>query len=534
MQDKSISESLGSFQILMKFIQKSTLVNQASLLAGSSIKEGAFVLKKALDDGDSLHAIFDDPNCQLYLIYLLREHLISEEKFLTGYLYISVLMQFSEKQLIHPEHADARRLDWGKTHVFNSKDSSLLRNYAEHIEAAFDHHISAREIVNYFNSVSGSECWIIGMPYKPHVKNDDVSGMMRTNIQFSPLLQIHSDSSQKYVLIPSIAFSKWLLKKLNPERQIEITPCFGNVGIMSLYEHFHSQNKHPVTIHSAYIKSNPKRIHQSQAGPVPFALHDIFFHCFGASAFKKNEYDFLMQFMIPALQKIVDSESNEVRAMAISMRDIINDLAFNPTNLINKNSLVEYITNKLASDKYGTNDFGQLNEDELVTYFILLQKLCQELYQHKDRSPVDVPGLLEKAINMNFIHDVEFDAEGSREEALKTVASMIYDLQISSLSIKEMRNQLNGSLVSRPEIGLLINKAGFPFLPPLHSFPEDLLHEALHLLKKDIENPHPLLGKNQWGLFSEEKSSIHPGGHFSFTEALRTDATDVKGNKNPS
>lgn len=532
MQDKSISESLSSFQILMKFIQKSTLVNQTSLLAEVSMKEGALVLKKALDDGDFLHAIFEDPNCQLYLIYLLREHLISEEKFLTGYLYISVLMQFSEKQLIHPEHADARRLDWGEIHVFNSQDSSLLRNYAERIEAAFKHHISARDIINYFNSVSGSEGWIIGMPYKPHVENDDVSGMMRTNIQFSPLLQTHSDSNQKYVLIPSIGFSKWLLKKLNPERQIEITPCFGNVGIMSLYEHFHSQNKHPVTIHSAYIKSNPKRIHQSQAGPVPFALHDIFFHCFGASAFSKNEYDFLMQFMIPALQNIVDSESNEVSAMATSMRDTINDLAFNPSNLINKNNLVKYIADKLASDKYGSNDFGQLNEDELVTYFILLQKLCQELYHHKDRSPVDVPSLLEKAINMNFIDNEEFDAGSSREEALMTVVSIIQDLQISSLSITEMSNQLNEYLMTRPEIGLLINKAGFAFLPPLHSFPKDLLHEAILLLKKEKENPNPLLGKNQWGLFSDEKSKTQPGSDFSLSETLQKDVTEVMENKN--
>ncbi|BCA94485.1 hypothetical protein TUM19329_08460 [Legionella antarctica] len=505
MKGKLTSESANAFITLVKFIQKSSLVKDSTFLEGEIIKEGAVNLKKALDDGDSTQSIFNDQNCQLYLIYLLKENLIKEEQFLTGYVYLSVLMQFTEKQLIHPEHAGARRLNWGKVCVFNSKDTSLLHIYAKNIEKKFEFLISAKDIVDYFSSATDSEEWIIGIPYNTQDKNDDVKTMMDTNIQFSPLLQIHTYQDQTFVLTPSTGFTKWLLQKLNSERQIELAPCFGNVGVESLYDYFHSKNKHPITLHSAYIKSNPKKIHQLQAGPVSFALHDIFFHCFGATVFNVQEFYFLMQIMIPTLQKIIDSETGGPKLMALKMRDILNDLAFSSRNFLKQNKLQNYLSQKLHSSMYGSNEWGMLNEDDLLAYFSVLQKICQILYQQKDVSTEYISNLLNNVINMSFIDDVEFDNSTSRREALGTVANVIINLKIADLSTDKMSLKLTDYFATQPEICLMINRAGYEFLPPLHSFPEPLLNEALLISKHGkVSSEENTMGTNPFTLFSHE------------------------------
>ena len=510
MSRSTMPNQTNSFTTLMKYIQKSTLVNDKTLLENAEIKLKATALKSALIDGSAHHPIFDDKNCQLYLIYLLKEELIPPEQFLTGYIYLSVLMQFTEKQLIHPEHIAARRLDWGDVKVFNARNTELLEQYAAKISAAFNHKISTEEIIRYYGSLQNSEGWLIAMPYNSRASGDDVKKMMDTNISSSPLLQKITEQNQDYVLIPSIGFTKWLLQKLNPERQIEIAPCFGNVGIETLYNDLHSQNKHPITIHSAYIKSNPKKIHNMQAGPVPFALHDIFFHCFGGSAFKKDEYHFLMNVMIPTLQKIIDSEKDiAVKSMATKMRDIINDLAYNPRNIIKSENLTNNLRNKLDTNEYGSNEFGQLNENEMPIYFMTLQKLCQELHNRKDISAEYLSNLLNNIINMNFINDVEFVSATSRQEAITSVAAILKTLP-TSLSDEERERKLTDYLLTKPEICLTINRGGFPFLPPLHPLSKDLIKEAiLSIQQVKASASQPSVIKHPSTMFSDFEKPEH-------------------------
>lgn len=55
-------------------------------------------LLEAIKTGDTHHSIFDDSNCYLYLLSLIKNNEISFEIGMTTYVYLLALMQYTERQ----------------------------------------------------------------------------------------------------------------------------------------------------------------------------------------------------------------------------------------------------------------------------------------------------------------------------------------------------------------------------------------------------------------------------------------------------
>src|SRR3990167_11112325 len=96
----AVTLPLRNYDSLVRYIQKNTAIPNA--LASHS-QEKALLLKNAIQNADFQNAIFSDPDCYVLLLALLKNQELPFTQIITIFLYLNILIQYSNRQQFKPE-----------------------------------------------------------------------------------------------------------------------------------------------------------------------------------------------------------------------------------------------------------------------------------------------------------------------------------------------------------------------------------------------------------------------------------------------
>jgi hypothetical protein len=268
-----------SYEELMQFIQKNKAIpNYLATLSPDtpSVKE----LKQAIETGDFNADIWKTEQCNLDLVYLCKEKIITPKVFTTSYFYLLLRMP------LRPEHAHL---------AFNepieikklSENNCLTKDGEQYLTqllkdlSKIDINISFDELKTFVLSLPPTEQWLIKIQYPDSNSTErDTSRMFRVLGKNIPLFQYSKKEGFIFFHIPSYSLIKFVLDRM--PYPIEPMLCFGTVGLKTLHK-LHEEGKHPVSIYALQVLSNLMTADEHKdLLPIVIALHDIA-HCYWGS-----------------------------------------------------------------------------------------------------------------------------------------------------------------------------------------------------------------------------------------------------------
>jgi len=371
------------YEYFLEFIRRNKIIPQ--LIEGCSRNpENALLLKEAIDAGDSAHFIFDHPHCQIFLLYLFKEKLITRRQCITTMIYLMALMQFTRRQTLKALDDDVKCLN-GEVVVYKGRDTEIQRFYADALSKRLrkdEFDISADQIYDSTQQLSTSEQWLISIPYSRNrlIHNDPIINLSRVVIVNTPFFIPYLDA--KSYLVPSMSVMEFCLSLMNPSHAINIFPIFGEIGVSTLTKlHCDRPPHHPISFYSPWVKSNPRRVHGERAGPLPQCLHDIT-HAYMGHLFTQQEYRFIFHCLIPLLTEIKSEHADDPEFIERVEYSIarLTDLNFSSIYGLPKRSqrFQWYMGEHLGI--YTLTDFGKPfgSKGDQVFYHV-----CQKLFERK-------------------------------------------------------------------------------------------------------------------------------------------------------
>lgn len=102
-----------------------------------------------------------------------------------------------------------------------------------------------------------------------------------------------------------------LTSTLNPDNGLRCAPFFGSIGFDTSFK-LKQQGLQPVSLYSPYVASNPPTIHNYRSGPVVSLLHDIAGHLYLANFVRKNQHQFIFEYLLPKVMQHLNIDINQV------------------------------------------------------------------------------------------------------------------------------------------------------------------------------------------------------------------------------
>ena len=299
----------GLFQQLFTHIKKNTAIPDflASIETDQQKKQKTNELYLAIKAGDHAASIFDDPDCYLYLLYLIKDNQIPFWHGMTVYFYLMTLMQFTPRQKLKAE--DIRDINVGflsNDGVLTANGEKLLKSICERLSGGMSLY---PELKAFVLTLPPSEQWVVKIPSKSNDFDFLIDGIT-DYICSSPFLlteRMEHDPSLRATLVPSFSIIQFCLRKTSPT-PVEMQVGFGSVSSKTLNT-MHQENKHPLPIYAPAVKSNMTKAHDRNCGCVGAFLHDLVHVYFGSllsPSFREKIYDLY----IPCLEKLKKSEAD--------------------------------------------------------------------------------------------------------------------------------------------------------------------------------------------------------------------------------
>lgn len=311
--DDNPFEYHSDYASVMQFISKNKTIPHELERVHREEQDNVTQLLDAMGKGDLNHEIFSHPDCQLYSLYILKNHAdkISLTDFLTIQIYLSILMQFTSKQSLKIADADSKRDYEVKLFELSEVQDSLFRglrrkHFQRHQYIAFDE----KEFAAKADQLSPLHRSVIGFK-RPDKSADTIAELIHEFEKYSPLLFGYYD----WVCMPSAGIIELILSTFNPDQPIKSAPLFGRVGLHTLYE-MHQRGYHPVNLYSNLVISNPKFVHGVETGPFLSLAHDLVAHVYWGNLLTQKQHDFLHEYLLPATAKRLNITIREIEAQA--------------------------------------------------------------------------------------------------------------------------------------------------------------------------------------------------------------------------
>lgn len=265
-------------------------------------------LKTAINEGRPESEIWNNPNCNLYLIYLIQKELIPYWQGITAYVYLIAKMQYTSSQDLKAIDQDVK-FNYQVDIVFlveAGKVTELGCQYllgVVHALEKFGIKLSIEQLMTYVLALPRIEQWLIKTEFNHHTQknnSDHLVWILSNNLAFLQKISggCYEDPSTFY-LVPSSSLINYFLHAMN-ENPMQMRPVLGNVGLKTLYD-WHRHNWHPVSLYAPQIQSNPEEADGFRCGPFPMWLHDIG-HTFWASLLTESQRAYIFTTYIPALR----------------------------------------------------------------------------------------------------------------------------------------------------------------------------------------------------------------------------------------
>lgn len=313
--DTSISDDLQPFHNdLLELVQKNKLI-PSFLNELAPDDPNLLCLKEAICKANFQVLIWDNPQCDLYLIYLIQKKMIPFWQGITAYVYLIAKMQYTTTQKLRVEDEDVKfnyqvnmvsLVEAGKLTELGGQYLFGVIHALEKLKIYFN----LSQVVTFVLNLPPIEQCLIKTEFNHHLFESEKGGnhsadqliwILLNNI---PLIQkIPTDFSEPTTpyLVPSSSLINYFLQAVN-EQPMRMRPVFGNPGLKTLYQ-WHAQNVHPVALYTPHIISNPKDADGYRCGPFPMWFHDIG-HVFWTSLLLKLNRDSIFTVFIPALRAL--------------------------------------------------------------------------------------------------------------------------------------------------------------------------------------------------------------------------------------
>lgn len=350
------------------------------------LQQHAETLMHAISQGNFNAAIFSDPDCMRYNLYLLRENKINIDEFLTVQVYLSALMLYTDQQPLKEKDAHLKRITEVTTIPIAQIERRLIDKFnTTHYRTFLNHEMSDIEqerLKLAFLQLSAFDQQVIKIK-QPSSLKDEVE-RQTARYCHSPLLL----SDKEYYYIPSVAALKAMLSIMNPEMPLHPAPIFGRISFATLYQ-LHKQGFHPVALYAPFINTNPENIHGKNPGPLAALLHDLGGHVYFGNLLSRNLYQFLFQKLLPLI--INDSQLNgaslvEEQGKLLNIHSVI-DLNF--TEIGKK-----YLIPNLAHGVLRLDDQNN-PEDQFELFKPLIQQLLHDEKEIWEKYQIDIRDFLQ-------------------------------------------------------------------------------------------------------------------------------------------
>lgn len=399
---ENIEKNNAEYKNIFRFVSLNKILPE-TISAIKPDDEKVNQLFMAITSGNANDKIFSDPDCHVYLLYLIEKNKISMSLGMTIYAYLMALMQFTEKQPLRPEDGDVKLVRpitidpltaSGKITVIGQDFiNKICENFAK-----LEYPIDKEKLAKFILELSSAEQWLLKIPYID-AYNSDKSKLHDADRLASPLRKnmpfiIEDGKPQKegalekgHYWVPSITIINYLLREITPH-PIKMFHSFGTIGLDTLAK-MHQSGNHPVPLYSTYIKSNPKKADTYRCGPFLMWLHDIG-HTFWGSLLDLKDRDFIFNHFVPQLELLKkeakDHKDTEVTsAIDDSIRQACDFDLTDIRDFISKDyRLINYLKRTFRIYPYVKvefEDIGSCKEDRL--YFLLKKMHHSTFFQDK-------------------------------------------------------------------------------------------------------------------------------------------------------
>lgn len=297
-----------TYESLFQFIKKNKALK--SKIDEVSVDNKKVVsLLKAIKEGNSNDQIFGDPDCDVFLLYLIKTKQIPFDQGMTLYTYLMGLMSFNHPDLkvtpslitqpLSYSDSDSTMGDGLATYekmkvpffaeplMIDEKLSSIGAEYVNKIIGELKQlHVDVNqdELVAFIRKLPPSEKWLLKCDTcKIGDFATDYDHLINALFPFSsmPSLPIayfkaQPDGNAVDYYVPSVTLMKYLFQKMCPDKPLLPFYGFGTVGEDTVLTKLHAQNRHFIQLYSKYVKTNYIKAHTLTAGPYGVLVHDLY------------------------------------------------------------------------------------------------------------------------------------------------------------------------------------------------------------------------------------------------------------------
>ena len=267
-------------------------------------KEQANQLQLAIARGDNHADIFSDPNCSLYLLYLMQEQRVSFWHGITVYVYLLGLMQFTDKQPLKEEDKDVKMSNPFSVDrlVVDGKLTASAEYYLRNVVTRyteFGYPINYSELVTFIFQLPPVEQWVFKVTHDRKIESEIRTRMSVSAINVLFIMAENISDQFCTTWIPSSMLINFFLQKISLTHMRRV-PGFGIPGLETLIA-LHSGDEHSEALYSPFVKSNlaytdPGR----RPGPFGVWLHDLS-HIFYSSLLEVTDRQVILKIFIPQL-----------------------------------------------------------------------------------------------------------------------------------------------------------------------------------------------------------------------------------------
>lgn len=306
------TESDIGFKSLFQFIRKNTFIHKKlENIPANDPKTDA--LLQAIHRGDINAEIFNDPDCQFYLLYLIKKNKISFWSGMYVYAFILALMQYTKRQQFKVEDQFCKLLDNNNTIMENIEVVPLIEGnsftpkgekYLNKLNKKFkklNFNINFDQLKEFILSLSYFDQLLLKIPLLVKTTDskdqDGYAWLQDAMIRNAPFLK--TSKTKKYFYLPSYSIINFILKALFND-PIVMRIVFGKVGLQTL-KALHENGEHPVAMYSSLVRDNLLKAHDC-VNPFIIWLHDIL-HVFMGSMLKRLDRNTVFEIFISELEK---------------------------------------------------------------------------------------------------------------------------------------------------------------------------------------------------------------------------------------
>ncbi len=370
-------------------------------------------LSRAIREGEHAAHIFSDPNCYLYLIYIIGEEWIAFEHGMTVYFYLMALQQFTKQQPLAPEHESYQSLrELSVVSLMQGQEltvegAKFLRSMADDL-ACYTKKNCYEDFIQFVKQLPPCERWLLRMPFSPEVSNllswkdyqEDVKRkgfdiLLDKVLRYPPLpqsvpyFQIDVQPNHQAMIFnfPSQSIIRFCLQQL-AENHLEPTYVMGSVDAAALHAH-HRVGRQPVSLYAYHGQCKVVSVNNQDCGGFGVAVRDLVHLCWGsqmAHSFRKRIYDFL----VPNFCKIIKiAEGHGDVVTAACLQNIIDQLGhfdfITVAEMTPDMQIAEYLAHVLTNAGfYRCNGQSRLGCRQFDAIYFLLQ---QVRWQHESWTP---------------------------------------------------------------------------------------------------------------------------------------------------